>query len=795
MFWHRYPTMEVEDGMVWSKRTGPWVWMRVPAVHYDGLTLPEQVAVMRAYEAALATIGSGEAHALLVEVPSSSTRVRGASSPQWSGYAAGVEQWVIREQFTERVLFLGVRLNRLTVTALTAAVGRLFRVFGASDEQSRAAVDRNTYRTQGNQVMERMVAAGVFVRPATARELAQLVSRPAWMDIDRTATQPAGVMEGQHLNAVRIEHRVKRVRWVTTLIATHADFQPFPEGAWLLPNTDLRYRPEVSMRFDIVAADDEAKVLEQAHAATVDQVENITETGDSSDARVGLALQEQLITTRELAHQVRRERTPWVWPSISVTVTADTEEELDRRITAVIGSFRQVGLTLTCPATDQYRLLIEQVPGTPWAVRDWQQKWPLVTFAGAMPHATVRLGMDEGPYLGHTVFRDRCPVNLDVISLPRLGISPTVAIVGQPGSGKSASLKKLVYEARLRGAWVVYLDPAAETDPLVQLLAECGVVQVVELDSTYAGALDPWSMHANTADAAALAVDLSMIMLPNVHGTTTEITLTAIADQVSKQERPSMRRFVDALMACAEPDIARVGAALNTYARLGLASLFFGEYTGKTIRIEDAFTVLRWFGLDLAEPGTPDDGMTSRNRLSSAVLHGTSTLVRLLMQNADRDHEKLLVMDEVEQFTRTPAGRAETRKSSAMGRKHGLTLLMSGQNVSHLAVGDESLFNNVSVVFAFRSTDVAEQTAVTRLLRRGQLVGKDWVGDPAIMERLGSLGAQADSEHIRPGYCLLRDPFNRVGEVLIDHPNRALWDAVQTTPQGAQPAMSTGEGL
>lgn len=790
----RYPGMEVEDGIVWSATTGPWVWVRVLPLHYDGLTDAERVRHMRALEAALAAIAQGEAMMLVVSEPARVAPANGgAPAPEWPAYQAGVSQWVAAQQFTERATYIGVRMNRVGIGAVVAAFNQLLSMVKASRSSSRAVADRNSYRAQADELVARMNGAGLPCRPATATELARLISRPCWLDMDRAATQPAGVIEGRRFYRTHVVQPSDE-RYVTTLVAEDFNLGTFPARAWMLPLVEWGYQPDLVVRFTVVPADEEARILDAAHAAHVDQVENITGDGDTSDPRVSIGLAQKLATTRELAHEVRASGQPWVWPQVCAVVAAPTEEVLKERIGNVRDSFKKRGVKLLHPAADQYDLLLDQIPGTRWTVRDWARRWPVTLLAAGMPHGTTTLGMDEGPYLGHTTNLDRSPVYLDLMALSRLGITPTVTITGQPGSGKSATLKKLLYEARLRGAWCVVLDPANETDALLALPG-LGRTQVFQLDRRYAGLLDAWVVHPdNPAEAAAMAVDLVMIMLPNVHGTPIEIALTALADQVGKAPAPSMRAFVAGMLASNDPQLVAVGRALDTYSRLELAALFFGEYTEQRLEIGGSLTVLRWSGLDLAEPGTEASDLTSRNRLSSAVLHGTGVLVARLMEHQDRNHEKVLAIDEAHQFTGSPAGRALVRRYSAMARKHNILVTLVSQNAAHLHGGDATLLNNVSVALAFRSTDSGEQAAVGRLLRRGHL-DRDgvWHSDPAIMARVGALGHRPGAKEVLPGYCLMRDPYNRVGEVLVDHPDQELWQAVQTTPMGAQARVVVGD--
>ena len=107
------------------------------------------------------------------------------------------------------------------------------------------------------------------------------------------------------------------------------------------------------------------------------------------------------------------------------------------------------------------------------------------------------------------------------------------------------------------------------------------------------------------------------------------------------------------------------------------------------------------------------------------------------------------------------------------GRKEDTVLCLVTQNPSGLA----SVMNNVSVALCGRTKADEERLAVCRAMGRAwqDEDTKVWHGDPTIMERVRTL---------EDGEFLLRDPYNRVGRIQVDHTDDALWVAADTTPRG-----------
>lgn len=773
-FRHPARGFRAEPGILWAPRTGPWMVLRVEPLHYDGLPEGDMIRHMLAFQSLIETVGHGTVRLFVTTDPwTMPDPATSDGRDVWREYEQATREWVADRGFTQRSCYVAISLLRTKVGVVTGLLADVWRWLGLARSESQGSTDEDAYRKAADVLMDALSQTGCVVTPAPVEAIARLVARPFWLDLDRDAQTVSGAYRS-HVDEVEVIQPNQQRLWAAHLIVEDTRLSPFPQGAWLLPKHTLAFEPDVTIWSEVVTAEDEARVMERMHDVTADQIRNITGGSEhDADPRVSIGLGEQLDSTRALAHAIRQEGRPWTWWQCAVTVTAPNPDVLGRRVSATVKRYAQDGVILARPKYIQGQLHQQMQLGARRRVHSPRltMKTPSVTLAAAMPHASIQLGMDQGPYLGHTTFMVQTPVFLDPLALASMNVATTMVITGQQGAGKSATAKKLAAEARMRGAWVLIMDPSNEYGALCDLPG-MGRVNRVALGHRTPGVLDPPRVYQDPAAAARFAVELAMIML--APGTLVETYLTAVAKQVMEQPGASMRAFVRALLAHSEPSVVAAGGALDAYAADPLASLFFGEHEGPSnpFDVADALTWLRWDGLDLADVSVDRGQWTAANRLSAAVLHGTVALVRKVMANDQRDFPKFWLMDEAHQFTVSPAGARLVTTGNTGGRKESLALGLITQNVAALG----PVLNNVRVALCGRATTQDEQVAVCRALGRATQddATGTWSGDPTIMARLADL---ADGEF------MLRDPVGRVGRVQIDQPNDLVWKAADTTPK------------
>ena len=751
---------DVTDGIVWHPRTGPWLYVRVDSVHYDTLTDAERIAAMVLFRHVLSSIGAGEGRLLVVNQPRPIPPTIGG--PRWRAYAAGIAAYETDHGYTERVTYLGARLNARRTGEVAKMVLKLARALKLGAEHG-GVTERNQYVDQADGLARLMAGGGLAVHPASVAELRRLQARPWYLDMDPEATDPERSTMTRRAMASHLVSDVDE-RFVTCLVAdpTRTDPGDFPGSEWLAPDPELGTMPELFVPFLMVRASDQARTFDKARDAVLDQIANM------GAGKVGLSLAEQRQATEALAHAVRQAKVPWVRPGLTVTLTAPTLKDLSARAVEVTARAELRGVYLFRPkaAADQRKLLVEQEPGAPWRARWWAHNMPVTSLAVGMPHAVAKVGDEVGPYRGHTVQTlGRWPVRFDHLTLAARNISPIVAVLGKPGSGKSALTKTLGYESALRGARILWLDPPGETDPVVDLMRAAGVsVRVVSLDDRHAGTLSPWTVWPNDpGEAAVLAVDMAKLILGGTPGYEMEAALAVAADRTGREAAPSWDRFLDHVG-------GNVGEALRSYLRGNLGQLIGG--TGGELVDETGaqVTVVRYVGLTLPQPGLPPT--TVAHRLSLAVLHASAALMLRILRTGTIAERKLAILDEAHQLTRSDGGRALVLGSALTIRKSNGTLLLTTQNAAHL--GDAETVSTVSTVFAHRC-EGSEAADVARVLLR-----PDHEGLIAALPHLGD------------GEVFMRDAFGRVARVQLDIGDAMLWEAVQTTPP-TETAAPTGD--
>jgi hypothetical protein len=555
---------------------------------------------------------------------------------------------------------------------------------------------------------------------------------------------------------------------VATLALAHMPERlPFPGGEWLYDYERLGFPVEASVRFRVVGPRQSARDLSVQTSRALDQYEHVLR----SSADVPLDVLESYDETRQLERRVLREQLPllYCWPRLLVAGAG--EDELRARLTDLIEAYRDLGIELVRPSGDQLALFLEAMPGDRVRVRAYEQRMEPITLAGSMYCASAELGDGVGPYLGCTTPGSRAMVALDVLGAARRNRPTGISLTGDPGSGKTNTASKLVYDARLRGAWAVVVAHKEEDVQGLSRLPGMEPVQMIRPDDRYEGLLDPFRIEEEGEAAGLLAADLCRVFLPPMLGAEAEAHLLTAAsaelERATDGRPPSLLGMVDQLEGSAYELAREAAQALRAIAAKPMARMCFGA-GDQSLRLEGALTILLLDRLGLPDSGTRPEEWTIAERLAVGLVRAMTALVGQLLLSADRHQPKLLFLDEAWAVTGSADGRRLVERIARIGRARNLALLLATQNAGDLRAGDPAntaIANSLTVRLGFRSTDEDEIRAMLAL-----------VGAEPTTELI------AEVSGFRPGECLMRDLDGRVGRVQVDLVTEELRAAFDTTP-------------
>jgi hypothetical protein len=215
---------------------------------------------------------------------------------------------------------------------------------------------------------------------------------------------------------------------------------------------------------------------------------------------------------------------------------------------------------------------------------------------------------------------------------------------------------------------------------------------------------------------------------------------------------------------------ARVGAALEVYARSGLTQLGFAH---PTVRLppfgQRQVTYLPIRDLPAAEPGTRRSEYSQSERVGEQIVRLIAMFAMHLMA-LERARLKLFSFDEGWRLLQDPVGRSLLLSLQRMGRSELGVPIISTQLVTDALSGErESLENLIGATFVFGMRSEAEAARALRVL------GLD-PNDRRLTRVLLELDA---------GRCLFRDHRGRVEAIQVDLVLPSLLDALSTTPPRA----------
>lgn len=157
--------------------------------------------------------------------------------------------------------------------------------------------------------------------------------------------------------------------------------------------------------------------------------------------------------------------------SILIMVMANSKEDLDKKTSRVISKISAMGMKVKPLSFKQkegfgsiapYNFISKEI-------RDKvERNMPVSTIAGGFPFASSGLNDNKGILLGEDITRGG--VILDIWKREGDRTNSNITILGTPGVGKSATVKKIMYNEWLQGTKIIVVDPESEYKDLCKNL-------------------------------------------------------------------------------------------------------------------------------------------------------------------------------------------------------------------------------------------------------------------------------------------------------------------------------------
>lgn len=540
-------------------------------------------------------------------------------------------------------------------------------------------------------------------------------------------------------------------------------------GGWIThaDSPDLPGMLEFDGRYTLHPHRTAAKDVKKQVSRASDQKRHFREAGAEPTVEISDALEE----AESLDVEIARNRKSIVKGAGYLIVSARTHEDLHERCEAAIEHYRDIGIDVEWTHDDQLALFMQQFPGDTHRVKvkNHRQIGGLEFLAGGLPQATNTLGDEQGPYYGLTTGQAAEVIRLDPLAAPAANLPGAIALVGQPGGGKTFATLALAYASAQRGITTVYIDPKGDAKGLAEL-TELGDVRLLELGTGQPGLLDPFTLSDNRQRGMLLAMDTLTMLLGGQEGmdkTDKTVMMRAVRYVARTAEKnPSLSKVMNLLLDGGAPKTnmpdaeghatervaaEQLGERLRTLSELDLGGLCFGEATAETkVKIAtNKLTIVTLAGLSLPSAQKKFNEYGWSEILGVALMLLVTNFAREAMGLTDtsRRDRRFLIIDEAWAVTSVESGAKLVEEVARMGRSRNTAEALVSQNAGDLL--DERVKNCITTTFVFHSEEDEEIEADLRLLRI-----KD-VEENRV--RIANLPTGSQSQFV------MRDMYGRVG--------------------------------
>lgn len=502
---------------------------------------------------------------------------------------------------------------------------------------------------------------------------------------------------------------------------------------------------------------------------------------------------EQTEGIEQAKKEVEQEKKPFLYTTVNVTVAGKTIEEIEKRIHSVQTFFELLDIETYLPSGEQLSLFYDSFVGNRRMLNDYIQRFPPEALASSMVTACVEIGSERGIRIGTTYLGK--PVYFDPFEASRVNQSPSIAVTGGMGGGKSTAINNLSIVSVMMGAKLLLCDPKGDRYNWGECLTEIkDHINYIDLKpgQQEKGKLDIFSVLMNNIqdeekrrEISKIAAEYALSILGTLAGyKSTDEKMEYLADAVNHVARisrnPSMMKIIERLEVLADESITESERII--YSRLAktfknilettaYGQLLFGSGHEESVNIQKPINIINTQKLIIPPEGKGEEQFTFQERVGMATLICLGA-IGMQFCTQDRSTLKIYVQDEASIFKRSSEGKALFNRMIKMGRSENAPIVLIGQNVSD--IGDsQDVFANIGTKFAFRTGSDAEANNILEFL--GIRENKE--------KFINILTGSEEEGGLTTGECLMRDIRGRVGIVSFEILIERYLKAFDTKPQ------------
>ncbi|WP_422698408.1 ATP-binding protein [Desulfofarcimen acetoxidans] len=461
--------------------------------------------------------------------------------------------------------------------------------------------------------------------------------------------------------------------------------------------------------------------------------------------------------------------------SMSVVMAVAAKEIKDMRASAkrLMERYSSSGYRAVRPMGDQCKCFYSFLPGALRASPLIECDPGFISASG--PTISMDVGDEKGFFIG---WSNAAPVFWKPgYAAKELNRSNAMFISGALGSGKSLTIKLLIYLAYLAGAYLFIVDPKNNEYAVLEKIFP---IKKINLCPGANEPINPFMLSKDERQAKSYVLDyLSIVLNLRDDNDTRRVAVSKAVETTGNMEpeKRNLNTTLEILKQMSEneqhepvkQESGQCALLMESIKNSSLGHLVFG--IGGVKEIARA-TVVNLQGLPL--PRTAENlnlgRITENERQGLGLLYLASAMAREVAFSLPKDVVKVEVFDESWMLANISEGRRlldELIRMSA--RSFGTIPILITQNTTDIK-DLQSIKNNINYKFCFRAEDKTEIKANMEIL-----------GADTEENSLTSAFPALES-----GWCVMRDAFGRISQVYIDPRPKYLLHLFDTSPKVAQ---------
>ncbi|GAA1579854.1 hypothetical protein GCM10009804_40620 [Kribbella hippodromi] len=798
----------IADGLLVTERSAE-AWFLISVANTDLATEAEQDAALDAAVSAAATIlGDRLSHLKVVwgrstgqdYIDSVAGHYRLGDHEAWAQTRA---DRIDEMRMPERYVALGVHLSDRDPRATAQVRGSISDALGTTSW--RVSARELAHLDERVRKLARQLGSTVWrAHTAPAEVISWLISRE--MHRGAVAAPRRGLITGASLarltsgrvvpytDHLRIYDTRGQIAAYTSVLA----MTDFPEeletpgaGEWLRTLSEIKaidddgdeidVTVEASVRFRVLTKKTARHLVDETRKSAKEQRRSAAK-GTAEETADEIVETERVM--REVKRDINRSGLTLVEDHPRLLVSADTREDLEAYVDAVIAHYADRGITVAAGADEQRDLWLESLPGDQLRVPDLGHVRESTAFFGSWFWGGASIGDATGPAVGYLTGSTPGLVRFDAAAGSALGDATTTLFLGRSGRGKTTAAMMGGLDSAFAGAWVPLLDLKGDAAGVSAVAAEYGVpTAVIEITAQFSGAAD--LLRVLPVDDALLQAPSQLMLLlpPHLRGAAEAPVVAATRAEIQSPD-PSSWGVIQRLCASDSETVRTVGFALRDLVETGLGSVVAGPPSGlSSLTTNPGLWVVQMPGLTLPSPESAPESWSPIERVGMACLRGClAWMIRTTGRREFRGRSKVVIVPEVHLLTKTPDGASFLDYIARVGRALGASLVLDTQDPASI-LKLPGLVEQITTLFAFSLRSREQVDSLLELLGRPQTAPYQTL--------VRGINTAANGKSIRHGHCIMRDRWDEVATVQIDIPSQRVATLLRTTPESEHTTDTT----